>query len=713
MHLWKKNSEKQIVVRAFLADVYRCFVVDCLTQECYPMQKLHASGFFEALIRRSDLFKYQLQSENFHGCRKTFFDPYAFLPTVSAFDQYLFNEGKHRKIYEKLGAHIISIEDVEGTAFCVWAPNAQRVSVVGDFNHWDGHYGLMRTLGSSGLWELFIPQNLANCPYKYEIIGADGHLRLKSDPYANYFEGYPNHASIVVDNTLPFQWNDQAWLKKMEDFRSDALSIYEVHSESWRKMTQSQNRTLNYRELAHELCDYVCDMGFTHVELMPLSEYPFLGSWGYQVTGFFAPTHRYGTPNDLRYFVDQCHQRGIGVILDWVPAHFPKDPFALEFFDGTHLYEHADPRQGMHRDWETLIFNYGRCEVRNFLIGSALYWLDQFHMDGIRIDAVASMLYLDYSRKPDDWIPNRYGGHENIEAIEFLKELNDAIHENFPRAITIAEESTAFGGVTRPTCDHGLGFDMKWNMGWMHDTLSYFSRPPIFRKFHHNQLTFGMLYQYSERFMLALSHDEVVHGKGSLIHKMPGSDMREKSKNLRALYGFMWGWPGKKLLFMGDEFGQSNEWDYERGLDWHLLQYADHWGIQRWVKDLNNLYRREYFLGQLDFDPRGFSWVIVDDQDHSVFAFLRRGQEGECLLVICNLTPIARENYRVGVPYKGHWKEVLNSDAAFYSGDGIGNLGGCVSQEGIFHGYEHHLTLTLPGLSVLYFIFDGLGKFLR
>ncbi|MDR0418501.1 MAG: 1,4-alpha-glucan branching protein GlgB [Puniceicoccales bacterium] len=706
MHFFRtKNGKKKIVVRAFLADTRRCSVIDMATAKKYTMKKLDVSGFFETTIARIDFFKYQLQSEDFRGNYKTFFDPYSFQPTISEFDQYLFNEGKHRKIYEKLGAHIISIESIEGTRFCVWAPNAQRVSVVGDFNHWDGHYGLMRMLGNSGLWELFIPEKLTNCHYKYEIMGADGKLRLKSDPYAHYFEGPPNNASIVIESISSFPWNDQAWQEKISNFRSDAISVYEVHVDSWRKIVEEQNRPLNYRELAQMLCDYVYEMGFTHIELMPIMEHPFLGSWGYQITGFFAPTHRYGTPDDFCYFVDHLHQKNIGVILDWVPAHFPKDSFALEYFDGTHLYEHADPRQGIHKDWGTLIFNYGRHEVRNFLIANALSWFDRFHIDGIRIDAVASMLYLDYSRKSDEWIPNRYGGHENIEAIEFLRELNDTIHEKFPKAITIAEESTSFGGVTCSTIHHGLGFDMKWNMGWMHDTLSYFSKPTLLRKYYHNQLTFGMLYQYLEHFMLALSHDEVVHEKCSLINKISNGDMREKSKNLRALYGLMWGWPGKKLLFMSSEFGQSNEWDHNKSLDWHLLQYPDHLGVQRWIRDLNFFYKNEKFLAQSDFDPHRFSWAVVDDADNSVFAFFRHGQNDECLLVVCNLTPVVREDYKIGVPYEGYWKEVLNSDLKYYGGDNINNSGGCFSMKGTFHGHFQYLSLLLPGLSTLFFLF--------
>jgi 1,4-alpha-glucan branching enzyme len=702
MHFWNENEKKEIVVRAFLAETQRCSVIDVMTGKKYAMKKLDVSGFFEVTIARSDFFKYQLQTEDFRGNTRTFFDPYSFPPTISEFDQHLFSAGKHRKIYEKLGAHIISVDGIEGARFCVWAPSARRVSVVGDFNHWDGRYGLMRMLGNSGLWELFIPENLVNCPYKYEIVGADGNLRLKSDPYAHCFEGSPHNASIVTSLASDFHWNDQSWQGRNSS--SDAISIYEVHADSWRKIVEEQNRSLNYRELARILCDYVYEMGFTHIELMPIMEHPFLGSWGYQVTGFFAPTHRYGLSDDFRYFVDHCHQRGIGVILDWVPAHFPKDAFSLEYFDGTHLYEHADPRQGLHRDWGTLIFNYGRHEVRNFLIGSALFWFDQFHIDGIRIDAVSSMLYLDYARKSDEWIPNRYGGHENIEAIEFLRELNDTIHEIFPKAITIAEESTSFGGVTRPTNCHGLGFDMKWNMGWMHDTLNYFSQPTIYRKYHHNQLTFGMLYQYSERFLLAFSHDEVVHGKCSLINKMPGNDMSEKSKNLRAMYGLMWGWPGRKLLFMGDEFGQSNEWNHNKSLDWHLLQYLDHLGIQRWIRDLNFFYQKERFLAQSDFDPHGFSWAVVDDTDNSVFAFFRYGQNGECLLVVCNLTPIVRREYKIGMPFAGCWKEVLNGDAEYYGGDGLGNSSECYTQNGVAHGHSQYLSLLLPGLSTLFFL---------
>jgi 1,4-alpha-glucan branching enzyme len=707
MHRWVKNGKKRIVVRAFVQDARRCFVIDEAAEKIYPMQKLDPSGFFETSIGVPNFFKYQLRTEDFAGNFRTFEDPYAFPPALSDYDQHLFNEGKHRKIYEKLGAHVLTLNGIGGTSFCVWAPNARRVSVVGEFNRWDGRYGLMRMLGSSGLWELFVPQNLVHCRYKYEIVGADGTLRLKTDPHAYAFECPPHNASIVTDTSANFPWNDQGWREKTSDFRSDALSIYEVHAESWRKVVGENNRALSYRELAPVLCDYVGEMGFTHIELMPLMEHPFLGSWGYQVTGFFAPTHRCGTPDDFRYFVDYCHQRGIGIILDWVPAHFPSDAFALEYFDGTHLYEHADPRQGTHRDWGTLIFNYGRNEVRNFLIGSALHWFDQFHIDGIRIDAVASMLYLDYSRQPGEWIPNRYGGHENIEAIEFLRELNDSIHEYFPKAITIAEESTAFGGVTRPTDCYGLGFDMKWNMGWMHDTLSYFSQPTIYRKFYHNRLTFGMLYQYSERFMLALSHDEVVHGKQSLIHKMPGGGMGEKAQNLRVLYGLMWGWPGKKLLFMGDEFGHSDEWDHGKSLDWHLLQYPDHAGVQRWVRDLNFFYQKERFLSESDFDPQGFSWAVVDDADNSVVAFFRHGKNGECLLVICNLTPVTRRDYKIGVPRVGHWREVLNGDAECYGGTGTGNWGGCWTCCGVAHGYEHYIAPVIPGLSALFFLFAG------
>lgn len=708
MHLVQRKGQTNVVVRAYFPGAKTCSVISTDTRKIYPMVQLDPSGFFEGIIRKKKIFPYKLQVIDSEGTIDECEDPYRFMPTFSDYDQYLFNSGKHEQIAEKLGAHIVKHEGVEGTAFSVWAPSAQRVSVVGDFNRWDGRCHMMRLLGNSGVWELFVPKNLEGVRYKFEILGANNALFLKSDPYGNAFEGNEQHASIVYKSRYTWQdtaYQDQQRSDEQHNWEQRPLSIYEVHLESWRRVVEEQNRPLTYQELAVALCTYVKEMGFSHIELMPITEYPFSGSWGYQVTGFFAPTYRYGTPDDFRYFVDYCHQQGVGVIVDWVPAHFPRDAFALASFDGTHLYEHADPRQGEHKDWGTYIFNYERHEVRNFLIGSALYWLREFHIDGIRIDAVASMLYLDYSRNAEDWIPNRYGGHENIAAIEFLRELNDTVHKEFPNALMIAEESTSFGGVTHSTKEGGLGFDMKWNMGWMHDTLAYFSQSTLARKYHHNQLTFGMLYQNSEKFILALSHDEVVHGKSSLINKMPGSDMKEKSRHLRALYGLMWGWPGKKLLFMGDEFGQSHEWDYRNSLDWHLLQYPDHQSIQHWVRDLNHFYQKETFLGASDFDPNGFYWAVVDDCDNSVFGFFRKDEQ-RYLLVMSNLTPVLREHYRVGVPHLGFWKEVLNSDATCYDGAGVGNLGGCWSQEGASHGQPYHLDLTLPGLSTLFFLFE-------
>lgn len=697
-------GESKVVIRTFLQDAVQCEVVALSSGKAFPMEKLHESGFFEVVIESDHIFDYLFRVVREDGAAEEIRDSYAFLPTVSEYDCYLFNQGRHEQVFEKLGAHVVVHENILGTSFCVWAPSAKRVSVVGEFNRWDGRYGLMRPLGNSGLWELFIPKDLSGEKYKYEIIGADGELRLKSDPCGQYFEAPPHNASIVVKSD--FSWEDQAYFWAKKNYKSEAISIYEVHLDSWRRVVEKENRPMTYRELAVALCEYVKNMGFSHIELLPITEYPFLGSWGYQVTGFYAPTNRYGTPDDFRYFVNYCHQQDIGVIIDWVPAHFPKDAFALENFDGTHLYEHADPKQREHKEWGTYIFNYGRHEVRNFLIGSALFWLESMHVDGIRIDAVASMLYLDYAKKPGEWIPNRYGGHENIEAIEFLRALNDTIHRKFPYAITIAEESTSFAGVTQPTEQYGLGFDMKWNMGWMHDVLRYFSQPTLYRKYHHNELTFGMLYQYSERFLLALSHDEVVHGKSSLINKMPGADMKIKAQHLRALYGLMWGWPGKKLLFMGNEFGQSHEWDYRQSLDWHLLQYPDHQGIQHWVRDLNQLYQNDAVLKNSDFDTQGFSWVVVDDCDKSVVGFFRFFQS-EVILVMGNFTPVPREYYRVGVPYLGFWQELLNSDATVYGGSGLGNLGGVTAEEIPAHGHPYSLSLTLPGNSALFFKHTG------
>ena len=702
MHGVTRGGKKGVVVRAFLQDAKECQVVvwDEADEEArFPLERIDPEGLFEGFSDRIDAVRpYRLRVEQSNGEIRQFFDPYSFLPTLGEQDLYLFNQGNEHFIYKKLGAHPKIINGVPGVAFAVWAPSAKRVSVVGDFNRWDGRFHPMRTLGNSGVWELFVPGLGDGTTYKYEVLGADSSLRLKTDPYATRFEPPPHNASIVchVEN---YPWTDGEWIgeRARRNWRKEPVSIYEVHPGSWKRIAADGNRPLTYRELATELADYVCDRGFTHVEFLPLAEHPFSGSWGYQVTGFFAPTNRFGTPEEFQFLVDTLHERGIGVIIDWVPAHFPKDSFALAEFDGSHLYEHADPRQGEHTDWGTLIFNYGRHEVRAFLVASALAWFDRFHIDGIRVDAVASMLYLDYSREEGEWIPNRYGGRENIEAIEFLRSVNDLIHKYHPGAMTIAEESTAFGGVSHPTSGNGLGFDFKWNMGWMHDTLSYFSKDPIHRKWHQNELTFGMLYNFTEHFVLTFSHDEVVHGKQSMLFKMGAWDIPDKAANLRALYGLMWAWPGKKTLFMGCEFGQSSEWRYDDALDWHLLQYIDHHGISDLVRDLNRIYAAEPVLAESDHLPERFQWVNCDDAENSVLSFLRlSGEDCGDYLVVGNFTPVHRPGYRVGVPADGHWKEVLNTNAAEYGGDGSGNGGGVGAEPTPWDGRPHSLLVDLP-----------------
>jgi 1,4-alpha-glucan branching enzyme len=695
-----------VVVRAYLRGVESCSVIDRASGSEFAMQLLDPSGFFEVFIgHRTEIFSYQLSAVKWGGNSIVLRDPYSFLATVSQFDCHLFACGKHRRISDKLGAHVRGIDGVRGTAFALWAPNARRVSVVGDFNGWDGRYHPMRMLGSSGIWELFIPgvENLSK--YKYELTGSTGQLALKSDPYGSFFESPPNNASIVFDSSA-YEWGDELWLERRRkaDWRGSPISIYEIHLGSWMRVPEEGSRPLTYLELAQKLPNYAREMGFTHVEFLPPSEHPFTGSWGYQVTGFFAPTHRHGTPMDFMALVDALHRSGIGVIVDWVPAHFPRDAFALAEFDGTRLYEHEDVRRGCHREWGTLVFNYGRHEVRNFLIGSAINWFEKFHVDGVRVDAVASMLYLDYSRQSGDWLPNKYGGKENIEALEFLRETNDIIHEMFPGAITIAEESTSFSGVTRCTKFHGLGFDFKWNMGWMHDTLGYFSMDPIYRKYHHNQLTFAMLYQYSEAFIGAISHDEVVYGKRSMLCKMPGVTIAEKARHLMLFYAYMWLWPGKKTLFMGCEFGQSCEWQCDKSLDWHLLQHPDHWRLSKLVADLNALYADYDFLAKYDYDGRGFRWICCDDCENSVIAFLRHGPAGEAMAVACNFTPIGRSNYRIGVPLHCFWKEIFNGDSLAYGGMDRGNFGGKFAERIPFHGYQCSLNLYLPPLSALCFI---------
>ena len=705
-YLGMHPTDKGLVVRVFLGDVRSCSVVDFQKnpERRYLLEKIHPSGFFEGFIKnRKKVFPYRLRVEQNNGEIRQFYDPYSFLPTLTPETLFLINKGEEHRIYEKLGSHVREESGIKGVSFAVWAPNADRVSVVGDFNHWDGRFHPMRTMGSSGIWELFIPGLDSGMKYKYELRTKDGSLRLKTDPYALYYESPPHNASLIWD-IGDFTWSDEDWLEKRKTthWQQESISIYEVHLGSWKRVVEDGHRPLTYREMADQLVEYVGQMGFTHVELMPIAEHPFSGSWGYQVTGFYAPTNRYGSPQDFMYLVNAFHQNGIGVLLDWVPAHFPRDIFALAEFDGSHLYEHADPKQGIHQDWDTLIFNYGRHEVRGFLVGSALAWMDRYHIDGLRVDAVASMLYLDYSRKEGEWIPNQYGGRENIEAIEFLRTTNDLVHQYYPGAIMIAEESTAFNGVTRGTETGGLGFDFKWNMGWMHDTLEYFKKEPIHRKWHHNQLTFGMLYQYSENFISVFSHDEVVHGKSSIIGRMGAWRMSDKAANVRALYTWMWMWPGKKTLFMGNEFGQSSEWHYDGSLDWHLLQYLDHEGIQRIVRDLNNLYTQDRSLGVLDYVEEGFQWVNCDDSDNSVYSFLRWNKNTQSgYLVVGNFTPVLRLGYRVGVPVGGTWKEVINSNASSYGGDNQGN-GGRVQAERIWWDRrEYSMAMVLPPMTTL------------
>jgi 1,4-alpha-glucan branching enzyme len=619
-------------------------------------------------------------------------------------DIYLFREGNHFSLFDRLGSRLMSVGDVSGAYFAVWAPNAKMVSVVGDFNGWDrSSHPLKVREDESGIWEGFVPGIRKGDVYKYHILSARNDYRVdKGDPYAFFWEHPPRTASVVWD--LRYEWNDRRWMDERHRFNSlnAPYSIYEVHLGSWRRVPEEDNRFLNYRELAHSLAGYVKDMGFTHVELLPVTEHPFYGSWGYQTVGYFAPSSRYGTPQDFMYFVDHLHQNGIGVILDWVPSHFPSDEHGLSYFDGTYLFEHQDPKRGYHPEWNSYIFNYGRNEVRAFLVSSALFWLNKYHIDGIRVDAVASMLYLDYARKEGEWIPNEFGGNEDVDAIRFLRRLNEAVYGAFPDVQTIAEESTAWPAVSRPTHVGGLGFGMKWNMGWMHDTLKYFSRDPLYRKYHHDQLTFSIWYAFFENFLLPLSHDEVVHGKGALIGKMPGDEW-QRCANLRLLAGYMFGHPGRKLLFMGGEFGQWNEWNHDESLEWHALQYQTHQGIQRWFKDLNHTYRNEPALYELDFSSDGFQWIDFHDWERSIISFLRRGSgEEEVILVVCNFTPVPARRYRVGVPFGGYWREILNSDAEVYGGSGMGNLGGIEADNFSAHGRDYSLVLTLPPLGILF-----------
>jgi 1,4-alpha-glucan branching enzyme len=663
------------------------------------MQRVREEGVFEApLADRST--PYRLEAAYAGGTTYDYEDPYRFWPTLGDVDLHLIGEGRHRHLWRVLGAHVRTHEGSHGTAFAVWAPSARSVRVVGDFNQWDGRTHPMRAIGTSGVWEIFVPGLGPKELYKFEIYTGAGHLTLKADPMAFRAQHpYEGTASMITESD--HQWGDQAWMSRrdgMEHIHSP-MSIYEVHVGSWRR--SNEDRHFTYRELAEVLPDYAVDMGFTHVELMPVAEHPYEPSWGYQVTSYYAPTARFGTPDDFRYLVDALHQKGIGVLMDWVPAHFPADEWALARFDGTALYEHEDPRLGSHPDWGTLVFNFGRHEVRNFLIANALFWMEEFHVDGLRVDAVASMLYLDYSRKEGEWIPNKFGGRENLDAVAFLKELNEQVYGAHPGVMLVAEESTAWPAVSRPTYLGGLGFGFKWNMGWMHDTLEYFSKDPIYRRYHHHDLTFGLLYAFSENFVLPLSHDEVVHGKGALLSKMPG-DKWQRLANLRALFAWMWAHPGKQLLFMGGELGQEREWSHERSLDWHLLDDPGHQGVQDLVKALNHAYLERPELWQRDDVPEGFRWVDASDVENNVLSFLRFSADGRALACVANLSPVVRHGYRFGLPSGGAWREVLNTDAAEFGGSGVGNAGAVYAADSSWHGQPFSAELTLPPLGVLW-----------
>ena len=703
------NVDGKIVVRAFLPNANSCAVVKYSESKKikeFPLASLHGGPIFESILDgEKEFFSYQLKIEYSEGSVVQIYDPYAFAPTIPENSIYLFNEGKEYFMHNNLGAHIKSINGICGISFAVWAPSAIRVSVVGNFNFWDGRRHMMRSIGSSGVWEIFIPDLVAGETYKFEILGPDSKSFLKTDPYGKYFESPPHNASIVYQSDR-YLWKDSKWLdmRTKVDWKKSPISIYEMHLGSWKRTLESSEDVLSYQQLAIELVEYLIDMNYTHVEFMPPSEHPFDGSWGYQVTGFFAPTQRFGSPDDFKYLIDKLHQNGIGVILDWVPAHFPEDQFALARFDGTALYEHEDPRKGKHQDWGTLIFNYSRNEVKSFLLSNALFWFEHYHIDGLRVDAVSSMLYLDYSRKEGEWIPNEFGGRENIDAIEFLKEVNRQVHEFYPGVLMIAEESTSFEGVTSQLDHNGLGFDFKWNMGWMNDVLHYMKKDPIFRKYEHNNLTFGMLYQYGESFVQVFSHDEVVHGKSSMLMKMPGGTISEKANELRALYALMWFWPGKKTLFMGSDFGQSREWDHNQGLDWHLLEHKDHSGIQSLIRDLNSYYKEIPGIANGDIDKRYFEWIACSDADNGIIAFIRWGENKEdCCIVVAHFTPILRENYRVGVPFLGYYKEILNTGSRIYGGLDFGNNGGLDAESIEWDDRPYSLLINLPPTSVSVF----------
>ena len=706
MHEVLHDDREVVAVRAFLPGAKELYVIDKNDENAvYEADRIHEDGFFETVIEdRHKWFDYKFRIVYWDGNENITADAYSFPPTVSDYDKYLFGAGNHYEIYNKLGANICEINGTEGVSFAVWAPNAKSVSVIGSFNYWDGRSAQMRMLGNSGIWEIFIPGAAEFDRYKFRIKDRNNNVTDKSDPYGFYMEKRPQNASIVYDLGV-YRWKDAKWIKQREtsDPYRSPMNIYEVQLGSWMRVPEEENRFLTYRELADKLVKYVKKMGYTHIELLPVSEYPFDGSWGYQVTGYYAPTSRYGEPDDFRYFVDCCHQKGIGVIVDWVPGHFPKDANGLARFDGTALYEHEDWRKGEHKEWGTYVFNYGRKEVSNFLIANALFWIKEYHIDGIRVDAVASMLYLDYFRNEGEWIPNKYGGRENLEAVEFLKHMNSVIKGAYEGVLTFAEESTEWEGVTKGADRNGLGFSFKWNMGWMNDFLEYMKKDPIYRKYHHNNLTFGITYAYSENFVLVLSHDEVVHMKGSMIGKMPG-DIWQKFANLRAAYGFMYAYPGKKLLFMGNDIGQYSEWNEAKSIDWHVLENDFNCKLNLFLQDLFKLYKKEPAFWERDTYPEGFEWIECDDAENSVVSFVRHGANVEDLIVIiCNFTPKTVEGYDVGVPYEGYYKEILNSDDEKYGGSGVINKKAVRSKKEHCNRCANKITINLPPLATSVF----------
>jgi 1,4-alpha-glucan branching enzyme len=714
-HWITADGTRSLAIRVFRPNATEVTVIGTKNKASHVASLLNTEGLFETIIpapafgiAAGDVVPptvYRLRIRFNDGNVLETLDPYAFPLVLTEYDLYLSGEGTHYLKYEKLGAHVREVAGVRGVHFAVWAPNAKRVSVVGNFNYWDGRVDPMRHRGESGIWEIFIPGLDEGEVYKFEILGRFGnYLGLKSDPYGFASEVRPKNAS-VVRNIDGYQWKDRPWMESraLRDWLHSPMTVYELHAGSWRRKAEEGNRWLTYRELADELIPYVKRMGFTHIELLPIMEHPLDASWGYQTAGYFAVTSRYGTPADFMYFVDRCHQEDIGVILDWTPAHFPRDAHGLGYFDGTHLYEHADPRRGAHPDWGTLVFNYGRNEVQNFLLSNALFWLDKYHLDGLRVDAVASMLYLDYSRKPGEWIPNPFGGRENLEAIAFLKHLNEVLHSRHPGALMIAEESTSWPAVSRPTYVGGLGFDLKWNMGWMNDTLRYFALDPLYRQYHHNELTFSMIYAFQENFVLPLSHDEVVHGKRTLLEKMPGDDW-QKFANVRLLFGYMYSHPGKKLLFMGSDLAQRAEFWEESSVEWSLEQSASHHGIQRLLADLNRLHSTERAFFEVDFEWAGFEWIDANDAAASILTFIRRARNAENFIVsVCNFTPVLREDYRVGVPSAGYYREILNTDSAYYDGSDKGNAGGVNAEPIPWNGRPWSLKLRVPPLAAVYF----------